>query len=137
MNFAQVDVETEDNHMGTRFLRYCLAFAFVSLLNVATVSAQSSSGELAEKLVTGSPWQFTTKYENTVHEFRFDELKQLQRKSAHSSDGWETQTFQSDGTLRYQTVNGHTITFYLTPEGAAAKHSKHVSTFKSMKSNSS
>ena len=116
-----------------------LAIAFVSLLNIATVevAAQSSSDELAKKLVNGSPWQFTTKYENTVHEFRLNELQQLQRKSARSSDGWETQTFQSDGTLQYQTVNGHTITFYLTPEGVVAKHSKHASTFKSMKSNPS
>jgi len=114
-----------------------LVFAFVSLFNVSAVFAQSSSNELAEKLVTGSPWQFTTKYENTVHEFRFDDSGQLQRKSARTDSEWKTQVFQADGTLHYQTVNGHTITFYLTPEGAAAKHSKHSSTFKSMKKDAS
>lgn len=113
-----------------------LAVAFVGALTFGIVFAQTSSNELAEKLVNGSPWQFTTKYENTVHEFRFDELQQLQRKSARTS-GWETQTLESDGTLRYQTVNGHTITFYLAPEGVAAKHSKHASTFKSIKSDPS
>jgi hypothetical protein len=106
---------------------------FISLLNVSAVFAQSGSNELAEKLVTGSPWQFVTRYENTVHEFRFNDSGELQRKSNRTGSEWKTQVFQSDGTLHYQTVNGHTITFYLTPEGAAAKHSKHGSTFSSMK----
>lgn len=94
--------------------------------------AQTNPQELAEKLVSGSPWQFTTKYENTVHEFRFNDSGQLQRKSDRTGSEWKTQVFQSDGTLHYQTVNGHTITFFLAPEGAAAKHSKHGSTFKSI-----
>lgn len=114
-----------------------LVLAFVSLLNVGSVFAQSSSKELTEKLVTGSPWQFTTRYENTVHEFRFNESGELQRKSDRNGSEWKTQVFQSDGTLHYQTVNGHTITFYLTPEGAAAKHSKHGSAFKSLKTEAS
>lgn len=96
--------------------------------------AQVAGEGLAAKLVSGSPWRFTTPYENTVLHFRFGADGGLQRRSDASPDGWRDVEMPTPQTGSYRTQNGHTITFSLGPDGVpVAKHSRHASQFGSIR----
>ncbi len=96
---------------------------------------ETASGGLSEKLVNGSPWRFTTQYENTVHHFRFSGDGKLQRMSSSNPDVWKDLAVSETQTASYGTKNGHVIVFALGADGSpTATHSKYVSQFKSIKS---
>ena len=96
--------------------------------------AQHSESPLAQKLVECSPWNFTTQYEDTNHEFMFDENGVLRRKSPRTKGEWVQETITTKQTILYPTRSGHTITFALDSKGSVtADHSKHISRFKSLK----
>ncbi|MCH8617716.1 hypothetical protein [Undibacterium sp. TS12] len=97
------------------------------------ISLNGFAGEslpIVKKLVDGSPWVFTTKYENTVMQFRLTAEGEFQRQS---QDGeWKKVTLTEDGRIVWQTVKGHQIDIRLNETGEpVATHSKHASTFKS------
>ncbi len=120
----------------------CLAFFWALVVPALAEEAPSSpqkvgmaTGGLSEKLVNGSPWRFTTQYENTVHHFRFSSDGKLQRMSSSNPDVWKDFPVSETQTASYGTKNGHVIEFALGADGSpTATHSKYVSQFKSIKS---
>ena len=104
------------------------------VVSAGAVSQERATGELAKKLVDGSPWRFTTRFENTVRQFRFTGEGKLQQMSSGNSDGWIDQVVTEAQTITYNTIGGHVITFSLGADGnPIATHSKHPSGFKSIK----
>lgn len=89
---------------------------------------------LVKKLVEGSPWVFTTKYENTVIQFRLTAEGEFQKLG---QDGdWKKVALSQDGNINWQTLKGHEISIRLNEAGEpVAAHSKHASTFKSQTKN--
>ena len=120
----------------------CLAFllalvipAFAEDVPSLPQKMEIATGGLSEKLVNGSPWRFTTQYENTVHHFRFSSDGKLQRMSSSNPDVWKDFPVSETQTASYGTKNGHVIMFALDSDGSpTATHSKYVSQFKSIKS---
>ncbi|MBI3728926.1 MAG: hypothetical protein HY254_11420 [Burkholderiales bacterium] len=106
-------------------------FVVLSLL----VSLYGFAGEqppIVKKLVDGSPWVFTTKYENTVMQFRLTAEGELQRQGPDGD--WKRVPLTENGNIVWQTVKGHQIDIRLNEAGEpVTTHSKHASTFKSQK----
>jgi hypothetical protein len=91
----------------------------LSLLFVISFSAFSQRAldeDLATKLVAGSPWRFTTPYENSTYEFRKTADGKLQRMSSSSPGVW-VDLEVTDKSVYFRTVNGHTVTFTLDRNG--------------------
>ena len=102
------------------------------ILLILPLAAESAEENLLyKKLIDGSPWLFTTKYENTQWSFHLGPEGELQRQG---SDGSWKDMIVIDSGVTYKTNNGHQITFRLNENGTpVAIHSKHSSTFTSIK----
>lgn len=111
-----------------------IGLVFFLLCSLSAFAQESAPLPIAKKLVDGSPWRFSTRYENTLHEFRLTNDGKLQRMSSGDPGVWLDVTVSANQTIDYKTTNGHIITFHLDRNGnAAATHSKHPSQFRSAK----
>ncbi len=122
-------------------MKHVLSALVVVLASITCAYSQSENRPvtviqqegLAKKLIEGSPWRFETKYENTVHNFRFSPEGKFQRLSPRNQV-WSDFSIGENQTGSYSTTNGHTITYSLDESGnPKATHSKHVASFKSIK----
>lgn len=105
----------------------------MTILACCSFAYSAEKSPLAEKLVAGSPWEFTTQYENTDMQFRYNAAGELERW-APSKNEWRTVTLKEGDKIVIKTKMGHTITLFLNEEGkATSEHSKHSSKFRSLK----
>lgn len=103
------------------------------LLSISINCTALERSQLAEKLAAGSPWQFTTKYEDTKIEFRFTDEGGLERWH-NKKNRWISIEITEGDKYIFKTKTGNTITFELDKNGnPTATHSKHQSTFSSLK----
>lgn len=112
-----------------------MKYFFAALLLLVSLSGfTAEQNPLIQKLINGSPWVFTTKYENTVMRFRLTAEGDFQRQG---TDGeWKSMPLSESGNISWQTVKGHQISIQLNEAGEPVTvHSKHDSTFKSQNKN--
>ena len=112
---------------------YLVIAAAVFLLSMVGICSAAERSPLADKLAAGSPWQFTTQYENTKIEFRYSPEGDFERWNNNKNKWVNTEIMEGDKYI-FKTKTGHTITFELDKESnPSANHSKHQSTFRSLK----
>jgi|GEM_PF-4913343 len=113
--------------------KYLMIMIFVFLLSAIGICISAEHSPLADKLVAGSPWQFTTKYEDTKMEFRFNPDGGFERWHSQKNR-WGKQEISEGDKVVIKTMNDHTITLELDKEGnPMSTHSKHKSAFRSLK----
>jgi hypothetical protein len=116
-------------------LTQLLLAAAIFIFSVTTPCTAIENSPLADKLVAGSPWEFTTKYENTKNEFRYSPEGVFERWH-NKKNKWVSVEITEGDKFALKTINDHTITYELDKDGnPKITHSKHPSTFRSLKSN--
>lgn len=114
-------------------LIYLVFMVVLFLFSITTVCTALERSPLADKLVAGSPWQFKTKYEDTKNEFRYSPEGDFERWH-NKKNKWVSVEITEGDKFALKTINDYTITYELDKDGnPKATHSRHLSTFRSLK----